>query len=57
MDMDYEKMTDQELENEMITLENNFKECQEIIKEAYGSMEALSNEYKKIKDILDSRNG
>ena len=55
--MEYDKMSNKELENEMSTLEENFKECQDIIREACSSMEHLSTEYNKIKEILKQRNG
>lgn len=49
-------MTNDELEKKSKDLETNFKQYQEIIKEAYDKMTELSSEYNKINDILKQRN-
>lgn len=55
--MDYEKMTDEELGNELASLEENFNEYKHLFAEVYENMSALSEKYNKIQEILNNRNG
>lgn len=57
MTMDYEKMTDEELGNELVSLEENFNEYKHLFAEVYENMSALSEKYNKIQEILNNRNG
>lgn len=57
MAVDYDKMSNEELKNELITTENNFNEYKKILEEVYFNMSELSDTYNKIKEILDRRNG
>lgn len=50
-------MSNDELKSLIVSLEDNFKQYQEILKEAYVNMEEVSNEYEKIMKILEERNG
>ena len=54
--MEYDKMSNDELKSLMVSLEDNFKQYQEILKEAYVNMEEVSSEYEKIRNILEQRN-
>lgn len=55
--MEYEKMSNNELENELKNLEDNFNEYRNLLKEVYDNMSELSDKYNKIKEILNNRNG
>jgi archaellum component FlaC len=55
--MDYEKMSNSELENELKTVENDFNGYKKLLKEVYEGMSELSDKYNNIKQILDNRNG
>lgn len=57
MTMDYEKMTDEELGNELASLEENFNEYKHLFAEVYENMSALSEKYNNIQEILNNRNG
>ena len=57
MTMDYEKTTDEELGNELVSLEENFNEYKHLFAEVYENMSALSEKYNKIQEILNNRNG
>ena len=57
MYMDYEKMSNSELENELKTVENDFNGYKKLLKEVYEGMSELSDKYNNIKQILDNRNG
>ena len=55
--MDYEKMPNSELENELKTIESSFNEYKKLLEEVYDNMTELSDKYNKIKEVLDRRNG
>lgn len=50
-------MSNNELENELKTIEANFNEYKDLLREVYINMSELSDKYNKINDILTSRNG
>lgn len=55
--MNYERMSNSELENELKTVEKDFNDYKKLLKEVYEGMSELSDKYNNIKQILDSRNG
>lgn len=55
--MDYEKMSNKELSNELATLEESFNEYKTLLNEVCENMSDLSEKYNTIKEILDRRNG
>ena len=55
--MDYEKMTDKELQEEMNTLEENFNGYKNLLQEVYDNMCEMSEKYAIIQEILKNRNG
>lgn len=55
--MNYERMSNSELENELKTVEKDFNDYKKLLKEVYEGMSELSDKYNNIKQILDNRNG
>lgn len=55
--MDYEKMSNKELSDELATLEESFDEYKILLEEVCTNMSELSEKYNNIKEILDKRNG
>jgi hypothetical protein len=55
--MDYDKMSNSELEKELKITEDNFNEYKKLFQEVYTNMSELSDKYNKIKEVLDRRNG
>lgn len=53
--MEYSLMSIDQLETKMKELDEQFKGYQAIFKEAYENMNELSEEYNKIKKIIDER--
>lgn len=54
--MDYEKMSNKELETELKNTENSFNEYAKILQEVYNNMSELHDTYKEIEKILNNRN-
>lgn len=50
-------MTNSELRDELSNVENNFNEYRKLLEEVYDNMSELSDQYNKIKEILETRNG
>ncbi len=56
MTVDYDKMTNEELEKELKDTEYKFNQYKEILKQVYNDMSELSENYNKIEQILKDRN-
>ena len=56
MTVDYDKMTNEELEKELKDTEYKFNKYKEILKQVYSDMSELSENYNKIEQILKDRN-
>lgn len=56
MQMEYQSMTNEELEQKINELDTQFKGYQSILTEAYTNMVSLGEEYDKIKAELNKRN-
>jgi hypothetical protein len=54
--MDYNLMTNQELQELSLQLSNDYSEYQNILKEAYSNMEDVAKKYDEIQNILKKRN-
>lgn len=55
--MDYEKMSNNDLEKELQETENNFNEYLKILKEVYANLSELSDNYNNIQKVLNIRHG
>lgn len=55
--MDYEKMSNNDLEKELQETENNFNEYLKILKEVYTNLSELSDNYNNIQKVLNIRHG
>lgn len=55
--MDYEKMSNSDLEKELQETESNFNEYLKILNEVYTNLSELSDKYNNIQKILNIRHG
>ena len=54
--MNYNLMSNQELQELSLQLSNEYSEYQNILKEAYSNMEDVAKKYDEIHNILKKRN-
>lgn len=54
--MNYNLMSNQELQELSLQLSNEYSEYQNILKEAYSNMEDVAKKYDEIQNILKKRN-
>lgn len=55
--MDYNTMSNSELQAEQERLTNEYNEAKDIIAKTYAKMCELSNEYEQVKAIINKREG
>lgn len=55
--MDYEKMSNSDLEKELQETESNFNEYLKILNEVYTNLSELCDKYNNIQKILNIRHG